>query len=715
MNIKIRQRDVTDCGAACLASVAAYYKMSMSVARIRQYAGTDKKGTNVLGLTKAAQKLGFEAKGVKGDWVSLFKIPKPAIAHVIVNENLQHYVVILDVSKRYIKVMDPYDGEFRKIPHEEFMNLWTGALVLLIPNEEFVAIKGKKSSGHRLFELIKPHIGVILQAIVGSLVVTILGLSASIFVGKLIDYVIPNGNLNLLNLMGIAMVLVIGIQLVLNAFQSVFIIKTGQRIDLNLILGYYKHLLKLPQHFFDNMRVGEIISRVNDAVKIRAFINDAFISLVTNIFILIVSVALMFSYYWKLALIMVAIIPIYLTIYFVVNRLNKHIQRKTMECSAELESQFVESISSVATIKRFGLEEFANHKTEVRFVQLLEIIYKSGINGIYSSLSTSTLSQILAILILWIGTGFVVDRTLTPGELLSFYSIIGYFTTPVATLIGFNKTLQDALIASDRLFEIMELEPEKSGELIELNQESIGSIVFENVSFRYGMRNQVFEDLSLTIPAGKVTAIVGESGSGKTTLMNILQKIYPIQEGVVRIGDYNLEQIKNESIRQCVAVVPQRIDLFAGNVVDNIAVGDWNPDMKRIVDICNFLGLTKFIESLPKGFNTYLGENGAILSGGQKQRIAIARALYRDPEILILDEATSSLDSIAESMVQNVICQLKGKGKTIIIIAHRLSTVLISDRLIVLEGGRIVEQGIPNELRQHDGIFKRMLQSQGVG
>jgi len=715
MNVKVKQRDITDCGAACLASVAAYYKMMMPVARIRQYAGTDKKGTNVLGLITAAQKLGFVAKGVRGEWDSLFKIPKPAIAHVLVKEVLQHYVVILNTNDKHIEVMDPGDGEIHKLLHEEFKKQWTGVLVLLMPDEGFKPVNENVSSGNRFYELVKPHTGIILQAIVGSLVVTILGLSTSIFVGKLVDYVIPNGNLNLLNLMGAAMILVIAVQLILNAFQAIFIIKTGQRIDLALILGYYKHLLKLPQQFFDNMRVGEIISRINDAVKIRAFINDAFISLVTNIFVFVVSFAIMFTDYWKLALVMAAIIPVYLAIYFTINRLNKRIQRKMMERSAELESQLVESISAVGTIKRFGLEEFANLKTEVRFVHLLETIYKSGMNGLFSSLSTSTISQIFTIGILWIGTGFVVDRTLTPGELLSFYSIIGYFTGPVATLIGFNRTMQDALIASDRLFEIMDLEHEESGERIELNAESIGDIVFDKVSFRYGTRTQVFEHLDLTIPFGKVTAIVGESGSGKTTLMGILQNIYPIQGGNVSIGGYNLKQIKNESLRQHLAVVPQQVDLFAGNVVDNIAVGDWAPDMKRIVDICNLLGMTKFVESLPNGYETYLGENGATLSGGQKQRIAIARALYREPEVLILDEATSSLDSIAESLVQNAVNHLKEQGKTIIVIAHRLSTVVNADRLIVLDGGRVVEQGIPSQLRQQEGFFRRMLQNQGIG
>ena len=232
MNVKVKQRDITDCGAACLASVAAWYKLLIPVARIRQYAGTDKKGTNVLGLVKAAEKMGFAAKGVKGEWESLFQIPKPAIAHIVVKEVLQHYVVVLEANKKHIKIMDPGDGEIHKVPHEEFRKQWTGILVLLMPDDGFRPANEKVSSGNRFYQLIKPHRGILMQTVLGSMVVTILGLSTSVFVGKLVDYVIPNSNLNLLNLMGVAMILIIAVQLILNIFQSIFIIKTGQRIDL---------------------------------------------------------------------------------------------------------------------------------------------------------------------------------------------------------------------------------------------------------------------------------------------------------------------------------------------------------------------------------------------------------------------------------------------------------------------------------------------------
>jgi ABC-type bacteriocin transporter len=714
MQIRVRQRDITDCGAACLASVAAHYNMGIPVARIRQFAGTDKKGTNILGLIEAAGKLGFLAKGVRGEWDSLFKIPKPAIAHVVVKKVRYHYVVVLKATDKYIEIMDPGDGEIHKVPHNEFRDQWTGVLVILTPGEKFQVQNDKVSTTARFLELIRPNRGVLVQSLTGAFVFSVLGLGMSIYVGRLVDNVLPGSNLNLLNLLGLAMIVIILLRLVLNLFQTVFIMKTGQKIDASLILGYYQHLLRLPQTFFDNMRTGEIISRISDAVKIRVFINDVSISLVLNIFILAVSFILMFTFYWKLAVIMLIVIPFYSLIYFLSDRLNRKVQRRVMERGADLEAQLVESLNAAGTIKRFCLEDYSNLKTETRFVGLLEIIYKSGLNGIFSSVTTSLVSQVFSLIILWAGAGFAIGNQITAGQLLTFYSIVGYFTGPVTGIIGFNRTLQDARIAADRLFEIFDLETDEGSSQIELKPEMTGDIHFENVNFRYGTRAEVFSSLNLTIRKGEVTAIVGESGSGKTTLISLLQNLYPLQSGSIRIGQYDLRHFTNQSLRHLVTVVPQQIDLFAGNVTENIAIGDFHPDMNKVIDVCNKLGMIRFIEQLPHSFNTYIGENGATLSGGQKQRIAIARALYRDPEILILDEATSSLDSVAEEFVGSTLRLLKTSGKTVIVIAHRLSTINLADMIIVLDKGTVDQQGTFNDLISVEGPFRNMWMRQTI-
>jgi len=712
-DIQIKQHDITDCGAACLTSIAACFGLKYPIARIRQYAFTDKKGTNVLGLIEAAQKLGFEAKGVRGPFECLQNIPLPAIAHVTVKENLQHFVVIYKVTKNYILVMDPGDGKLHRKSNEEFKKEWTGILILIRPNETFRKGNLKKSILRNFIDLILPHKSVMTQALFGAVIYSILGLSTAIYVGKITDYVLIDQNINLLNLMGIIMVIIIILRTFVGAMKSILALKTGQKIDASLILGYYKHLLALPQQFFDTMRVGEIISRVNDAVKIRIFINNVSLDLIVNLLILIFTLGLMLVYSWKLSAIALLSAPLFFLIYFLFNRLNKKYQRKMMESSADLEAHLVESLNSVSTIKRFGIEQFANLKTEIRFVHLIKNTYNSIYGSIMANGGIEVVSTGITIALLWAGSAFVIKQELTPGTLMLFYSLAGYVTGSVSKLISSNQTIQDALIAADRLFQIMDLECEEDElQQIKLERNMIGDIRFENVAFRYGSNKQVFESLNLTIPKGQTTAIVGESGSGKTTLISLLQHLYTVQKGSIYIGNYTVSHISNESLRRLIGSVPQQIELFAGNIIENIALGDFNPDMKKISELSGQLGIREFIEKLPHSYLTQTGEHGTALSGGERQRIAIARALYKDPEILIFDEATSSLDSVSEKFVKQTLNDLAKQGKTIIIIAHRLSTVRNADNIVVLADGKMAETGTHSQLIEKEGIYCKLWKEQ---
>ncbi|MDQ8013189.1 MAG: peptidase domain-containing ABC transporter [Flavobacterium nitrogenifigens] len=698
-SIKVKQHDIKDCGAACLASIGNHHKVNLPIARIRQYAHTDKRGTNVLGIIEAAEKMGFTAKGVKGGMDSLDKIPLPAIAHVVVKEQLQHYVVIYKVEKSNIEshskitVMDPGLGKMETYTFEEFHKIWSGVLILFAQNDSFKTFDEKTSPLTRFWRLIQPHKTILIQALFGAIIFTVLGLAMSIYVQKITDYVLADGNRKLLNLLSVCMIGVILLQGFIGTQKSIFVLKTGQLIDAKLILGYYKHLLHLPQRFFDTMQIGEITSRINDAVKIRSFINEVAIDMIVNVFIVIFSFALMFTYHWKLALIILLVVPFYGLIYFILNKFNKKVERNIMENAAELQNQLVESVTHVRTVKEFGIEEFSNLKTENKFVKLLFTAYKSGLNGIFSGTSTQFLASLFTVILMWAGSGYVIDRAITPGELFSFYALISYFTSPVASLIGMNKTAQNALIAADRLFEIMDLEREKTENKIEMQRENIGDIKFENVSFRYGSRMEVFKGFNAVFRKNETTAIVGESGSGKTTLISLLQNLYPINDGKIYLGDYDTQFMHYKSLRKLIGVIPQQVNLFSGNIIENIALGDSFPNIQKILDLSKQLGIVEFVERLPNGFETQIGENGAMLSGGQKQRIAIARALYKDPEILLMDEATSALDTGSEMIVKLAIEDFKKKGKTVIIIAHRLSTIANADKIMVMQNGEIVESG----------------------
>ncbi|MEX2746081.1 peptidase domain-containing ABC transporter [Rhizobium mongolense] len=709
---KFKQRDITDCGAASLASVAAFYGYKLPLSRIRQHASTDRSGTTVMGLTEAAQKLGFISKAVRGGFDSLYKIPKPAIAHVIVKEVLHHFVVIQAIDAKWVTVMDPAYGEIRKLSHEEFNTQWTGVLVLLVPADTFKRHDETTSPLARFARLLAPHRAVMAQALVGALVTTILGLSTAIYVQKIVDHVITAGNRNLLNVMSVAMLLILALQVLITLLRNRLVLQTGQKIDVDLILGYYNHILNLPQKFYDSMRMGEIVSRMNDAVKIRSFLNDASINMFVDVHMTLFSLGLMFVFSWKIASVVAVSIPLYLFVYWTANRLNRKHQRAIMENAGDLEAQLVESLGAISTIKTSGIESFASFKIETRFIKTLHSVYSSGLISIFGDSASTFLSTLFTIVLMWFGTTLALDQTLTPGELLSCYALLGYITRPIASLIQTNRIVQDAFVAAERLFDIFDLEQETNGGGIDATKSHLGDIRLENVTFRHGSQRELFQNLSLTFGRGEMTAVVGESGSGKSTLAALLQNVYPLESGRIRIGSYALQDLSTVSLRKVIAAVPQSVDVFSGSVIENIALGAFDPDIVKILRICDQIGLRELIESWPSGLQTHLGENGIRLSGGEKQRLALARALYRDPEILILDEATSSLDSVAEAFILRVVEDLRQAGQTIIVIAHRLSTISRADKIVVLDKGQVVEEGKHTDLLRADGAYAALWRAQ---
>lgn len=690
---RVKQRDLTDCGPACLASVAAHHGYRLPVSRVRQFAFTDRLGTNVVGLVDAATRLGFAAKGVKGPFDSLFCVPRPLIAHTITDRGAHHFVVVYGVTKRRVIVMDPADGAVHELAHDAFRERWTGVLILLVPGERFHPGDERGSLARRFVSLIRPHRSVLIEAMVGAIAYTALGLSTAVYVQKIVDHVLVDGNVNLLNLMSAVMLVLLVVRVFLGSMKSVLILRTGQKIDAALIMAYYEHLIRLPQRFFDTMRVGEMIARVNDAIKIRAFVNDLALELAVSALIVVFSVGLMFVYSWKLALVVLALLPGYVVLFAIVNRVNRRRQRTLMERAADFEAQLVESLGAASSIKRLCVESFATSRTEARFVRLLRSIYRSGTNTIFAANASELLSRALTIVLLWVGAGLVIGRELTPGGLMSFYTLLGYLTSPLSSLINANRHIQDAVIAADRLFEIMDLERDDSAGKLVLAPKMLGDITFDRVSFRFGSRTQIFEDLSVVLPRARFTAILGESGSGKSTLLALIHGVYPVTSGDIRIGRFNVAHVDRSILRRHIGVVPQTVHLFSGTVIENIAIGDYEPDVERIAEIASRLGILELIESLPEGLHTVLDERGGGLSGGERQRLAIARALYRRPEILLLDEPTSALDARAERQVHDVLRGFTAGGGTVIFVSHRPETAACADKIIVLDRGSVVEEG----------------------
>ncbi|MEN8202271.1 MAG: peptidase domain-containing ABC transporter [Bacteroidota bacterium] len=688
--VSIRQRDQSDCGPACIASVMSYYGLKVPVARIRQEAGTDREGTSMWGMIKVLEHFNFESKGLKGSPEHLSKLPLPSIAHIQHPDGMQHYVCIYKVDTKRLRVMDPADGRIHVWERAEFEKKWSGAVIALVRgiSKQDTALESSNQNT-ALVRLLYPVWRPVLQAMISALVYSILGLSTSIYIGKLTDYVFVTHNTGLLNLMSSLMVLIVLLMIYLFMVRSVITLKTGQIIDNQLIASYYRHIFRLPQQFFNSMKTGEIISRISDAVKIRGFINDSIIGILVNAMIVIFSFTCMFILNWRLALVMAGIIPLYILIYLLYNNWNKSIERKVMEQSASFESQLVESLQSSEYIKQHRLRGRMQQITEEKLNKLLETVYRSGINSIAVSGSTDLINRLFTIALLWTGSYFVISQTLTAGKLISFYALLGYFTGPVTSLIGANKTYQNALIAADRLFEIFHLNPEEAPGKPAFDPSDFGDIAFRNVSFAYGTRARVINDLSLTIEAGKVTVINGTSGSGKSTVASLVRHLYPVNTGSITINGYESRHFSLDSIRALMGVVPQQIRFLSGSLLDNLAPGDRSPDIRKILDLLNGVGLVPLIESLPLGLNTRLSENGTNFSGGERQRLAIVRALYRKPSLLILDEATSSLDPVSAYHVNRLLLELKACSQTMLLITHKKQNTALADNILILEKGNL--------------------------
>lgn len=709
----VRQHDITDCGAACLATISKQYGFKTSITKIREVAGTDKQGTNAYGVMKAAESLGFTAKGVKGNQEAFFSdFPLPCIAHVIVEGTLLHYVVIHKITKKQVVVADPGKGVTGYTP-EEFFKIWTGVLILMVPNVSFNKGNDTKGLFSRFFSLLMPQKKLLVNIFFTSLIYTLLGILGSFYFKFLLDDVLQYNLEKTLQVISIGIILLYLFQTLLGAFRSHMVLYLSQKIDIPLILGYYQHVLGLPMNFFGTRKVGEIVSRFMDASRVRDAISGATLTIMIDTLMALAGAVILYTQNSTLFFISLVIAIIYGVIVFAFNKPIKKINQEQMEQNAQLTSFLVESLNGIETVKTFNAETETLLKTETRFVKLLRSIFKGGIiNNVRSSITSFT-ALAGGVVILWAGGWNVIKGNMSVGQLLTFNALLGYFLEPIKNLINLQPVMQTAIVASDRLGEIFDLELEKSqNEDKKIRPVDLkGDISFKNVDFRYGTRSLVLNNIDLTIKQGEKIAFVGESGSGKTTCVKLLMNLYTWEKGEIIIKDYNIKDIAFESLREKMAYISQDIFMFSGTIRENLALGCKNAGMEEIIEACKMARAHDFINKLPLRYETYLEENGANLSGGQKQRLAIARAILKRPDIFIMDEATSNLDSITEKAIEKTI-ETVCSGVTTIIIAHRLSTIKRCDRIYVMEDGRIIETGSHQKLMESGGRYFELWKEQ---
>lgn len=734
-----RQLDAMDCGATCLRMIAKFYGKTYSLDYLRKKSYLSIEGASLLGLSKAAENIGFRSLGIKTNISRLTQAPLPCIVHW----KQKHFVVVYDIHigkgdsrllerdeikaesvNGYVKVADPANGKI-KYTIKEFLSGWIsdrkegkdeGIALLLEVTPDFYNLEGEQPNKTKFSFILKyllPYKKLILQLFLGMLLGTLLQLIFPFLTQSIVDFGINNNDLNFVVLMLIAQLTLYVAQTAVEFIRSWILLHISTRINISIISDFLIKLMKLPISFFDTKMIGDIMQRIGDHGRIQNFLTASTLNTLFSMVNLVVFTCVLAFYSLKLLCVFFIASVFYILWIVIFLKKRKELDYKRFSLASNEQSNLYQLITGMQEIKLNNCENQKRWEWE----NIQAGLFKTSIKGLklsqYQQTGAFFINETKNILISFFSAKAVITGDMTLGMMMAVSYIMGHLNSPINQMIGFIQSAQDAKISMERLGEIHNREDE---EKIEDKKITImpkdKTITIKNLSFRYNqLNNDVLQDINLIIPQGKVTAVVGMSGSGKTTLVKLLMGFYPATKGEIIIGNTPINDISTKLWREKCGAVMQEGFIFSDTIANNIALGEEEVDKEKLLKAVQVANIQDMIENLPLGFNTKIGQEGKGISQGQKQRLLIARTVYKDPDYFFFDEATNSLDANNEKIIMQNLSQVF-KQKTVVIVAHRLSTVKNADNIIVLNNGKISEMGNHEQLTQKRGEYYNLVKNQ---
>jgi len=697
------------CGLACLAMLLKYHGGFARQEDLRAISGTNLQGTTLLGLYQAAKKLNFDAEGCEAKIADLKTLENPVILHVVKEKRITHYIVCFGFENGKFTVADPANTNISQLTENELSEIWQSkTLLLLTPTEKFVKQTAEKREKFRwLRDVMRDDYPLLSVAFVLGVITAVLGLATAFFSQRLIDVMLPSRDFQRIVTGILLYVFVLLMSGGLSYIRSIFMMRQSRNMNNRLVDRFFSKIFFLPKSFFDSTKTGEIISRMGDSGRIQQTLAHIVGDVMIQIIVLLLATVYLWTFAWEMALIASISLPVYAILVALFHRKFIDGQRSVMVTKAATESRLIDTLKGVDEIKNANKQNIFKQVVQLLYGIFLDCSYRLGLLSMKFGLIAQVINIFISVGLIVVGVWFVLNDTLTLGELMAVMTISGMIINSTASLSGVNIRLQEAGVALDRFFEFIKTKPEfeetETAPDMDLNTEKV-SLEIKNLTFRFIGRSKLFDNLSFSVQTGEIVSLFGEVGSGKSTFIHILQKHYFAESGEILLNGKSCSDFSVPAWRNLVGVVSQQTKIFNGTLYENIClgsnvgengqnvdkIGQIAEEIRQVVEFCTEFGFDRFFNNFPQGLNTILGEDGINISGGQRQLVALARALYRKPKILLLDEPTAAMDTKTEQFVIDLLQQKKDRF-AVFMVTHRQYLAQISNRVYILEDGKVAK------------------------